>query len=290
MGLGIEFSNSFYIDPPDAGSKGHHLEYPLFFPLPDLGGVYTPFQDVEIDYNPLGHPNTPYARPHIVSNFSPSLFFLQTFLTTKKNQDFHFYLQNRAARAEIESGVCGEEEASSDSFCESVTPFPSDDCYPPAYFNPGIVKPGMGAHLLDGLGPELQPGATFYNTMVFGAYQGRITFFEPKVTNEAFEAVMNGTWPKTCFNIRTPKYFKVPGYYPTSYCFFYLPTGNFRLELNQFQPFSANCDQESVKGGPGSYYPKLDPGITKEKVKKCRGCPWYNYKDLTPIPPPPPTV
>lgn len=61
---------------------------------------------------------------------------------------------------------------------------------------------------------RLEPtGAIVEFTDIFGAYDGKITFFEPMITQSYFESK-----PNACFGIKQPAAFSESGYYPTAYC------------------------------------------------------------------------
>jgi hypothetical protein len=254
MALGIEFSPAFLIDPPVPTEEIHAFQ--LEIPLPDIAGVYTQFQSYETNWMPNGHPGSPFLLPHI---------------------DFHFYLQNKQSRLEgITAGPCGPEGASAESFCKGVQPLTAL-CCPPMYINPGLTVANMGSHLIDLLSPVIG-GAKFFDTFIFGTWGGRLTFYEPMVTLEAFEMVINGTWPKTCATIRNPSRTEVAGMYPSQYCYFATSSGNVRLEMDNFVYIPSGCGDINVLGPATSTYdPTKDPTITLEKVKKCNDCPNYKY-------------
>lgn len=255
--LGVEFNSQFFIDPPP-GSKEIH-EYTVVLPLPTIAGVYTPFTNFESNWSPLGHPGTPYERPHM---------------------DFHFFMSTPEFRAKIKGGICGGGEANAKSFCKGVKPF-RPECVPPAYIQPGLVVPGQGSHLLDATGPELN-GGKFLDTFIFGAYDGRIVFYEPMVTTEAFEAILNGTWGERCLEIRNPQFVNVAGYYPSLFCYRYLMTGNIRVEMSNFVHIPAGCEGELEFGGPGSYFPATDPNVSKKQKDECDECEWFSYRKNLP--------
>jgi len=243
--FGCEFSAAFFVDPPP-GIEGEEVDYKVEIVLPDEAGVYTQFQSFESNWAPDGHPGTPYAAPHI---------------------DFHFYFQNKESRLNISAGECAG--LTRESYCKAIAALPVG-CCPPVYGNVGIPVPVMGNHLLDLMGPEMQPPGSpgagpFTDTLIYGTYDSRITFFEPMVTIDAFKSVM-ATSSEVCRPIRLPGSFAVAGYYPTIYCYRYLATGNFRVEFRDFAHFSATC---STTPDPNcTLFPPSTPP-TKDFIKNC---------------------
>jgi hypothetical protein len=67
----------------------------------------------------------------------------------------------------------------------------------------------MGVHWLDFTSPELS-GAQFTQTFIYGSYDGKVTFYEPMIT-EAF-ILANSGFVRT---IPQPAKVQVTGYYPT---------------------------------------------------------------------------
>ena len=77
----------------------------------------------------------------------------------------------------------------------------------------------MGNHLIDRSRPSWSPaGRIFTHTFIFGAYDGRVTFYEPMITRAYLESR-----PDLCVPIKQPQAWAIEGYYPTTYCIRYRP-------------------------------------------------------------------
>jgi hypothetical protein len=148
-----------------------------------------PFRWIQVNWNPAGHHNTPYAQPHF---------------------DFHFHTGERARVEAIAPGRCGELVDCSD-FKVASRPVPAR--YVPAgYIDVGAVVPRMGNHLLDSDSPELNDSLPFSSTFIYGAWDGELIFWEPMITLDFLQHT------EACLPIRQPDGFRRAGYYPTRYC------------------------------------------------------------------------
>jgi len=155
-----------------------NMDNPIPVQAPDDISVYTNIQAFQMDHSP-GHV-PPYNEEHL---------------------DFYFYIQNDEVRyanitAGTEPAICGK-EVSPDTYCRGQIPFPKE-CCPPLYLNIAAVVPKMGAHLIDLLSPELQkPDSPNYHPwtiqMTYGAFKGRITFWEPMMPFRHLREALNGT-------------------------------------------------------------------------------------------------
>lgn len=135
----------------------------------------TPFDHIEVDWNPHGHePAGVYDKPHF---------------------DFHFYMVPEA-----------EVEAATDNAKLDANP-PAD--YLPQNYVPGPPVPKMGKHFIDVTSPELN-GQPFSQTFIYGSYDGKVTFYEPMITLAFLKSTT--TFERT---IPQPAKFKKAGYYPT---------------------------------------------------------------------------
>jgi len=83
---------------------------------------------------------------------------------------------------------------------------------PQGYMNVGSVVPFMGNHLVDLASPEFN-GKRFTRTFLYGAYDGRLTFFEPMITRDSLLET-----PNQCSEIKLPQQYATSGYYPRKYC------------------------------------------------------------------------
>jgi hypothetical protein len=166
-----------------------------------------PFRWIQVNWNPAGHHNTPYARSHF---------------------DFHFHTGDRARVEAIAPGRCGELVDCGD-FKRATEPVPAR--YVPAgYIDVGAVVPRMGNHLLDSQSPELKDSMPFSSTFIFGAYQGEITFWEPMITLDVLRKTT-----EACQAIRQPQGFQRAGYYPTKYCVRQGTRGQRTVSLEDFR-------------------------------------------------------
>jgi hypothetical protein len=167
------------LDTTHPGTGGHHHENNIVLPLHPKAAA-TPFNHVGLGWNPHGHePEFIYGLPHF---------------------DFHFYEITPDAVAAIPVY-----EADSLKFKN----WPAADYFPATYFNPGGGVPQMGCHWLDATSPELN-GAVFTQTFIYGSYNGKVTFYEPMITEAFIKA--NATFER---NIPQPAKYQKAGYYPT---------------------------------------------------------------------------
>lgn len=75
----------------------------------------------------------------------------------------------------------------------------------------------MGNHLVDLTGPEFS-GEPFTRSWIFGADNGRITFWEEMISVDYMTSK-----PNKCHPIKTPAAVDRSGYYPTTVCTVYNP-------------------------------------------------------------------
>jgi hypothetical protein len=96
----------------------------------------------------------------------------------------------------------------------------------------------MGNHLVDLTAPEFK-GQPFTHTWIYGAYGGRLTFFEPMIAVSFLEQQEN-----VCQAIKMPEVMPGAGWYPTEYCLAYLDQENaYTLSLESFRWFEASDNQ-----------------------------------------------
>jgi hypothetical protein len=143
---------------PPGGGHEHYDQYVL--QLPVRHG--TPYQFVELDWNPSGH-GYPYEEAHF---------------------DFHFYRVSLAERNAI--------DPTDPSWMAKAASFPAAEYIPAGYLSshllagkaPGEVSvPRMGLHWLDVASPELPPTSKpFTATYIMGTWDGRVIFDEPMIT------------------------------------------------------------------------------------------------------------
>ena len=93
----------------------------------------------------------------------------------------------------------------------------------------GAVVPAMGGHLRDRTDPVFnkQP---FTRSWLFGAYDGKVIFYEDMVTRAFLLSK-----PDTCDPIKSPKGVALSGFYPTVSCVRHDPkTGEYTVSLEKF--------------------------------------------------------
>lgn len=175
-------------------------DFEIYFPVPaELASkATTPFKWVSVNWNPHGHPHPappPWAVPHF---------------------DFHFYLQPREETRAIRPGPCAE-LIDCDDFKRAQVPVPAQYVHGD-HIDVGAAVPDMGNHLIDKNAPELAPnGPPFTHTFIFGAYDGKITFYEPMITREFL-----ASQPDMCAPVKQPQAWAIAGAYPTTYCIRYI--------------------------------------------------------------------
>ena len=224
--IGILLSRSALEGLP-AGSDGHHCfdrnndgkvdpktecneTFEFVIPLPDVvtRRADFPFKWVLFNWNPVGHgPPGVFDVPHF---------------------DVHFYIEPRIADIfAITSGPCGPEFVRCDQEARGKQPLPSNYLHPD--FKVSAVAPAMGAHYRDSTDPvfKRQP---FTRSWIFGAYDGKIIFYENMVTRAFLLANAD-----VCDTIKSPAAVGQSGYYPTVSCVRHDPaSGEHEVTLEKF--------------------------------------------------------
>ncbi len=178
LAVAIDEAAMSSLDRTTSDGEGHHHENNVVLKFHSKAA--TPFNHVGLGWNPHGHePDFIYGLPHF---------------------DFHFYTITPEAVAAIPV-------YEADSLKFKNTPAP--DYFPPTYFNPGGGVPQMGVHWLDFTSPELS-GATFTQTFILGSYDGKVTFYEPMITEQFI--LNNPAYERA---IPQPAKYQTTGYYPT---------------------------------------------------------------------------
>jgi len=156
------------LDGLPAGEGGHEALFATLLTLPVKNP--TPYQFVELDWNPAGHePATIYGLPHF---------------------DFHFYTVSRETRSSI--------VPTNPQFAAQAANFPGEEFRPPFYVDAAtaagapaaaVTVPMMGLHWFDVRSPELQAALgnpagyqPFTRTFIEGTWDGRFIFDEPMIT------------------------------------------------------------------------------------------------------------
>lgn len=161
--------------PAGEGETGHNPANDFLIPLPATASAITPFKWIMLNWNPAGHePDHIYTIPH---------FDIHFYETTP--EEVMGYMDQAKLNAEVPSG------------------------YVPANHISGPGVPMMGKHYIDATSPELN-GQTFTQTFLYGAYDGKVVFYEPMITLDFLKntAHFDRTIPQ-------PTKFAKAGYYPT---------------------------------------------------------------------------
>lgn len=193
--------NTIQLDDTEC-SSGHQRT--LFFDT-----NLTPFKFITVNWEPNGHvPVGIYNVPHF---------------------DFHFYMMDYIARNQIAVGPCfGMINCA--HIERGIVPVPSPYIHPD-FFDTKLVFPRMGNHWVDATSPEFNK-EKFSHTLIFGSYEGHITFVEPMVS---LEYLLTG--PKQCSPIKQPALYENASYYPTQYCIRFQPGGRetYTISLEGFE-------------------------------------------------------
>ncbi|HEU4697544.1 MAG TPA: DUF5602 domain-containing protein [Gemmatimonadales bacterium] len=179
----------------DPGTPGGHVDmHEYLLPLPAQNP--TPYQLIELDWNPAGHePPGIYDKPHF---------------------DFHFYTISLAERNAI--------DPADPAYGAKAGNYPAPEYVLPGYVPPTVLAggapaeavavPRMGMHWLNpAASPELPPTLEpFTRTFIMGTWDGKQIFQEPMITR-AFLL----TKPDVEQPIPTAQRYAPAGYYPSGY-------------------------------------------------------------------------
>lgn len=166
----------------------------------------TPFQYLSFDWNPQGHePDKIYTTSHF---------------------DFHFYTQSADETNAIAPGPC--QGLDCEVYKRAVKEVPAQ--YVPAnYKNVGAVVPRMGNHLIDPASGEFN-NQPFTRTFLYGAYDGKIIFYEPMITLQYLQSQ-----PDDYVDLKLPAAYQQAGSYPTRYSVRYDTAAKvYRISLERF--------------------------------------------------------
>jgi hypothetical protein len=207
----------------------HTHEYVI--PLPDAVTQRNdvPFKWVLLNWNKHGHvPPGIYDVPHF---------------------DVHFYIEPIASIFAIGDGTCGPEYVDCDDFAAAKKPLPAGLMHPD-YSDLDAVVPAMGNHLIDLTGQEFN-GEPFTRSWIYGAYDGRVIFYEEMV---ALSYLLSR--PDACLAIKSPEAVAVSGYYPTQRCVRYEAGSNaYVVSLERFVYREAGNAAQPSQGSTGSAQP-----------------------------------
>jgi hypothetical protein len=227
LAIGLVFSSDYFDELPAESSDLHHCfdrdddgvldssseclhEHEWVIPLPSAVASRSdiPFKWSLLNWNPNGHmPPGIYDVPHL---------------------DIQFYMEPIERVFAIESGPCGPEFVRCDQFEIGKRPVPPN-YVAPDYQDVDAVAPAMGNHLVDLTSSEFE-GEPFTRTWIYGAYDGRITFYEEMVTRAHLLEQRS-----ECFDIKPPAAVASRGFYPTASCSRYDPeTGEYTVSMEGF--------------------------------------------------------
>lgn len=196
--IGIELTPEALTELPHEDEHGTKFLIPLHLKARQL----TPFNHIDLNWNPNGH-------------LPPGVFDVPHF-------DFHFYLTSVAEQIAIPAW-----SPNTDAAFNNYPPpgyMPSNYVTPPG---PATAEPQMGKHWLP---QDLGEHMPFSKIMIYGSYDGKLTFIEPMITLDYLESNQN-----FIASYSQPVYFKKAGNYPTKYNIRHdTNTGNIYITLSDF--------------------------------------------------------
>jgi hypothetical protein len=209
--LGVAISEDAFRGLRGAGAMHPHTNDEFLLSLPEAAGGL-PFTFVELNWNPTGHePEEIYGLPHF---------------------DVHFYTISREARTAI--------DPADPRYAEKAGRFPSFEYVPSGYIpestamggvDPALAAaPRMGMHWVHEASPELN-GATFTHTLIYGTWDGELTFVEPMVSKAFLDSRPDARVP-----MPMAQRYRTPGYYPREYRVYWEPSRKeYRVALSGFE-------------------------------------------------------
>lgn len=206
--IGIALSEQALEGLPSTGEghhSGHTMPHAFLFDLPANHG--TPYQFVEMNWNPGGHePPGVYDTPHF---------------------DFHFWTASKTLRASILPEDPAYATKADHVPAKEYIPAFNLALGPPGAKPSEIAVPMMGVHWIDVRSAELQgllgkPDAykPFTATFIHGSWDGKLVFWEPMITRAHIAAKRTATdalVQDELIAIPLPARYQTPGYYPAAY-------------------------------------------------------------------------
>lgn len=184
-----DFDNNGSIDKQTECLPWHERILPL--PSDISRNKDIPFKWVLMNWNPHGHmPEGVWNTPHF---------------------DVHFYMEPIENIFALMPGPCGPEKMRCDQYELAIKPVPANFIHKD-YIDVGAAAPAMGNHLVDTSAPEFH-GAPFTRSWIYGAFDGRIIFYE-----EMLSLSYLTSRPNECYPIKTTPEVAVSGYYPSQVC------------------------------------------------------------------------
>jgi len=192
------------------GGNGHEHYASYIMELPANHG--TPYQFVELDWNPKGH-GGPYTAQHF---------------------DFHFYRTSLAEHDAI--------DPARPDYAQQAAAFPAADELPNGYVSSHLLMkldpaqaevPKMGLHWVDTNSPELPPrNQPFTATFIIGSWGGKVIFDEPMITRDFILAHRDSISGGTTVPVPASARYAPAGFYMDSYrVSFDRPAGEYRVAL-----------------------------------------------------------
>jgi len=240
--IGVRFDAMALESPPPGNSDMHHcfdrngdgtvekpaecnMTHEFVIPLPSdvADREDVPFKWVLLNWNPVGHiPPGIYDVPHF---------------------DVHFMITPVEEIFAIHEGGCGPEFVDCDQYKVAQQTVPANYA-PPEFKDVGAVAPAMGNHLVDVTGEEFT-GVPWSRSFIFGAYDGKVTFYEEMLTMAYLKSA------NECNPIKSPEGVATAGYYPTQYCAHKEDMGNtYTVSLEGFQYREASAAGELTSRVP----------------------------------------
>ena len=192
---------------------GHHA----FFSIPQSDGLESfPYQTVQVNWNPYGHPPIQFVRNHF---------------------DFHFHTQTLDELKKIEAGTCTDELFScKPTLQEKAKRQLTADYLPLGYSSADLIAavPWMGTHLIHGA-TFPKRAEDFTQVLIHGAWDGQLSFQEPMITVEYLNSLKTAEGSRECFAIPQPARYSDSKVYPQRWCASYAPDNQmFKVSLTQF--------------------------------------------------------
>ena len=164
--------------------------YELALPSSGSATAQMPFDHLSFDWNPNGHEPVPiYTQPHF---------------------DTHFYM----IPSSVQHAITLDDPKG--DILPPMSKLPAGYITPPNVA-PGRTVPMMGRHWSDPTSSEFTSGGTFTHTLIYGSYDGKVSFVEPMFTKALLVPSVSIEQA-----IKQPASYEVAGkYFPTTYAISY---------------------------------------------------------------------
>ncbi|MGI9277237.1 MAG: hypothetical protein ACR2PT_20630 [Endozoicomonas sp.] len=179
-----------------------------------------PYRTLQINWNPYGHSPAPFRVNHI---------------------DYHLHTQTLAELKAIEVGECGAEHVTCDKEIQKKLTAPLEARHlPEGYSNAQLDTSvaNIGSHLVDFSTVPSRP-EDFDHILIHGAYDGKLSFQEPMITEAYFIGLKRRTQEnsvlKECFDISQPEEYPDDDFHPDEWCAWYEDsTDSIHVSLESF--------------------------------------------------------